>query len=277
MLMPLKVILQTQNEVDSSQYKSNSQSVLVRRLAREGKVSRFTDAQDPMVIYHETIHAVTDALARLGRSDRIGLDNPRHLKFVQASAMDEGFADYFACALAEQQGAECPIVGRLELRFRDGDPEDPYLAWTPRRRLENKRKPDDPEGESRARLAVARRLGWVLDKEQGYFQSASQQDIDSTIERWGNYWARFLWQLRKMHGAAMAEVLIALSLFFLTRWSDFRMGVAALLMADRLLFGGNHAKEIIELSGIDKRWQSLNGPGTMHDLDYSRWIHIEMS
>ena len=276
-LMPLQVILQTLPETDSSQYQSNSQSLLIRRLVLEGKTSLFTDARGPMVIHHEAVHAITDALARLGRSDSMGRDKPRHLKFVQASAMDEGVADYFACALAEQQGAECPIVGRLALHFHDGDPDAPYIAWTPRRRLESRHKPGDPGGDLRARLKVARQLGWVFDKEQGYFQDASDQDINAAIERWGNYWARFLWQIRKQLGAAIADVLVAHSLFFLTRWSDFRMGVAALIMADRLLFGGNHRDTLAELSGIDKRWRRLSGPEAIDDLDYSRWIHIEMS
>ena len=130
------------------------------------------------------------------------------------------------------------------------------------------------------REEVAGLLGCVFDKKQGHFDGASSSiTIDSTIERWGNYWARFLWQLRKSLGAPIADILIAHSLFFLTRWSDFRMGVAshALLMADRLLFGGNHRDTLAELSGIDKRWRRLSGPEAIDDLDYSRWIHIEMS
>ena len=51
-LMPLQVILQTLPETDSSQYQSNSQSLLIRRLVLEGKTSSFTDARDPMVVYH---------------------------------------------------------------------------------------------------------------------------------------------------------------------------------------------------------------------------------
>jgi hypothetical protein len=272
-LMPLKTILQELRETDSSQYGSNSQSIQIRRLIWEGKTSLFTDARDPMVIYHETVHAITDALARLRRSDPMGWHKPRHLKFVQASAMDEGFADYFACALAEQQGAACPIVGTLAL-VEDVDSNDPQLAWTPRRRLEGNPKSNSPAARDRARRQVARQIGFVFDKQQGYFDNASDLYIQTTIERWGNYWARFLWQIRKELGAAIADVLIAHSLFFLTRWSDFRLGVAALIMADRLLFGGNHRTKIIAISGIDQRWRRAHDPVAIDDLDYSRWIHI---
>ena len=69
-----------------------------------------TDARDPRLIYHEFVHAVTDALARLRRQDVAHRSDPRFRNVVQAHAMDEGFADYFACSLAARQGATEPSI-----------------------------------------------------------------------------------------------------------------------------------------------------------------------
>ena len=74
-------------------------------------------ARDARILYHEYVHAVTDSLARLQRIDKSGKDsdNKRLLEMIQSVAMDEGLADYFACSLAQRQGAPSASSGRLLL------------------------------------------------------------------------------------------------------------------------------------------------------------------
>ena len=58
-------------------------------------------------------------------------------------------------------------------------------------------------------------------------------------------------------GPDIADMIIANSIFFLTCWSDFSMGVWALVMADRLLFAGDHEETILATAGI-RQLMSLN-------------------
>ena len=57
---------------------------------------------------------------------------------------------------------------------------------------------------------------------------------------------RLLLRIRTLLGSEIADMLIANSIFFLTRWSTFGMGVRALVLTDRLLFGGVHERDILE-------------------------------
>jgi hypothetical protein len=49
----------------------------------------------------------------------------------------------------------------------------------------------------------------------------------------------------------IADIIIAHSLFFLTRWATFEQGVDAILLADRLLFSGAHKETIGKLKEVN--------------------------
>lgn len=106
-LNPLRVMLDGNNSLLNNQYNSEDKTIHVRKILRKEAA---TYAREPRVLYHEFTHAVTDALCRLNRGDtefRQGEAAPGDS--LQAAAMDEGLADYFACSLAERDGGE-PLV-----------------------------------------------------------------------------------------------------------------------------------------------------------------------
>ncbi|MDY7077180.1 MAG: hypothetical protein SXV54_09675 [Chloroflexota bacterium] len=174
-----------------------------------------TQAREARVLYHEFVHVVTDALARLRRQDK-----GKSERFLQAAAMDEGLADYFACSLAARHGVRRAYFGRLKL-----DQEAGELEWE-----------------------VERTLGPSLSKAFGYnLRPTYDANLTSeeNIYKWGEQWGRYLWQLRCALGVEVADMVIAHSIFFLTRWSTFEMGVLAIMLADRLLFEGVHESVIL--------------------------------
>ncbi len=178
-----------------------------------------TDARNAKTLYHEFVHAATDALTRLHRHYPSAYD-PRTVDIEQAKAMDEGLADYFACSLAELfSGQDDPCYCTLQ-----------YDA--PKKRIGLAQ-----ENENRNRV---RRLN------EGEMDLGSQLGPNQTTYDLSLHWSRYLWLLRGKLGADVMDMLVANSIFFLTRTSSFSTGVLALLMADRLLFGHSNQKVILE-------------------------------
>ena len=81
--------------------------------------------------------------------------------------------------------------------------------------------------------------------------------LEEQYYRWGTIWACYLWRLRDELGPDVADMLIAHSILFLSRWSGFLVGVCALIQADLLLFNGINQQKIIELSGLDNELRIL--------------------
>lgn len=178
-----------------------------------------TQAREARVLYHEFVHVVTDALARLRRQGK-----EKNQRFLQAAAMDEGLADYFACSLAARHGVRRAYFGKLKL-----DQETETLKWE-----------------------VERTLGPSLSRAFGYNlrpRYNASLTSEENIYEWGEQWGRYLWQLRCDLGVEVADIVIAHSIFFLTRWSTFEMGILAIMLADRLLFGGIHESAILKDAG----------------------------
>lgn len=226
-LNPVRLVLARRSD-DVSRYDVNGQQILFYQLGNRP----FTAVRDARVVYHEFVHVVTDAIARLHRAGR--LINPRASEALQAQAMDEGLADYFACSLAVQQGAKKALFYYRANR-----------KWVVRRDL-------DPEG-------VQQPVQEQVDLQELGSESAWNQKKYSL----GQLWGRYLWKLRKDLGAELADMLVVHSLFFLTRWATFVQGQDAIRLADQLLFGSSHEKVIVDkyeevMSGI--RFRSIPFP-----------------
>jgi hypothetical protein len=208
-LNPVQITLSPKSDT-VAWYDVNGEKIMFYQLRSTG----FTAVRDPRLVYHEFVHVVTDAIARLHRAGQ--LLTPRSKEALQAQAMDEGIADYFASSLAERQGAKKALAyyltsGKWDIK-RDLDPGN--VAREP--------KPIKMD-------ELNNRTKWNKKKYE-----------------LGELWGRYLWQVRKSLGGEIADILISYSVFFLTRWATFKQGVQAILLADRLLFGGLH-KEAIEM------------------------------
>lgn len=218
------------NSENATKFSINDQQIHLKQL---GERAEFTQAREARVIYHEFTHAVTDALARLHRGN---LGNPAHRRryqMLQAAAMDEGLADYFACSLAARTGAVKPRFGLLSVQRKK-------LKWKIERDLLAPRLPSEPASSG----VAAKPLDLILDPAMA--SKATPTDLYPWAERWG--W--FLWQLRSDEeiGSEVADVLAANSIFFLTRWSTIIVGVLAIMLVDDLLFGGLHLEAIREIA-----------------------------
>jgi hypothetical protein len=235
---PLQVVLARRagNNVGAG-YRQDLKAIVLRQIDDGNPESprEWTMARDARIIYHEFVHAVTDSLARLQRIDRSGGDceNIRLLEMTQAVAMDEGLADYFACSLAQRHGGPDGEYGSIVVKAG-------RISWNVgERRLCVKEKAD---------------LKSIVDadvtKLRGLFKN-NPQAIENHYYRWGTVWASYLWSLRNKLGADVADVIIAHSILFLSRWSGFVVGVCALVQADLLLFSGENRQTIIELSGLE--------------------------
>lgn len=204
-----------------------------------------TDARSARLIYHECVHAVTDAIARLRRDNAASAENLRFKQVVQAHAMDEGLADYFASSVSARQGVSDPRIAPLIIK-------DSVLQYdfdsVDARNLES----DSPF----PCAGLETQLGLEIDPSKSIPTSQGLVD-ECVIYAWGQEWARFLWRIRELLGAEISDMLIANSIFFLTRWSTFGMGVRALVLTDRLLFGGAHEDRILKDSGgeMAKDWE----------------------
>lgn len=244
--------------VDTNKFVPTELKIHIKRLfpKREGNESdttdfMFTGALEPRTVYHEFVHAVTDALARLQRGGKSRLSCLYLREALQASAMDEGLADYFACSLAAQHGAPRAFFYVLGTTDVEGEQK---LCLITHRQL-------DVTPRSKQYKRDARKVSEAIQnfklEATGGLESAVQPDCsawevrainEESIENntaelwnapyeWGEVWSRYLWQLRVALGVQVADTLIAHSIFFLTRWATFSQGVIALVVADYLLFG----------------------------------------
>ena len=211
----------------------------------------WTDARDPRIVYHEYVHAVTDALARLGRPNLADRANDRFIQMIQACAMDEGLADYFACSLAARFGAQEPQFGTLRLTAG-------RLTWRVERDLAGTTAVPSASEAALNSATAAIALEW----QNAQSANASNPPLEEMIYRWSLPWSRYLWRLRspELLGVEIADMVIANSILFLTRWSDFAMGVWALVTADQLLFRGIHRDRILSGVGAGMPDSSTNRP-----------------
>lgn len=240
-LNPVRATLATQRE--TGHFLAEEQIVFNQIEGLFGNsVKAWTDARNPRTIYHEYVHVVTDALARLQRQRKSDKPHWRLSEMLQAAAIDEGLADYFASSLAAQQGDTAAIyrilrynANRLSFVWQTTPPSERTTfpaKWT---------TPDD-------------RLCRPL--QSGPMDLASINDPCYTLEPnevylWCQQWARYLWLLRLQLGVEVADMLIANSILFLTRWSSFSLGVLALIAADQQLFGGQNRATIIRTARLD--------------------------
>jgi hypothetical protein len=208
-LNPVSVTLAPRS-ADVARYDPNSRKIIFHQLGPK----RFTAARDPRFVYHEFVHVVTDAIARLHRAGQ--LLTPRAGEALQAQAMDEGMADYFACSLAAQQG-----TGKAVFYYKKN-----RSKWTIHRNLD----PEPAEKPGPEQIKICELNDCTKWDEKKY--------------QLGERWGRYLWQLRKELGAEIADMLVIHSLFFLTRWATFQQGADALQLADRLLFDAKHEATI---------------------------------
>ena len=265
-LNPLRVVL-TKATKRRTSYTPNEKSIYLKQIASVTEKSDhtshkdwqmdWTDARDSMTVYHEYVHAVTDALASLRHQDSTNTENPRYRDMLQAAAMDEGLADYFACSLAVAEGAKKPQIGIL--RQVATDDRATKLEWKLKRNLVPK-----PQLQLVHRQTIAELAGRE----------------DALLYEWGEQWGRFLWNLRthKEIGAEVADILIAHSILYLTRWSSFNIGILAILLVDQQLFGGSHGPSILATSALNVKQISKKPQGPLHDdpAGTTDWFVIDL-
>jgi hypothetical protein len=229
-LNPLEVDLGSNDMLSTSRYLHDSKALVFPQVNREAKFC--TQARSPHILYHEYVHAVTDAIARLGRGRAIGKKDKHLRQILQAKALDEGLADYFACSLAERNGAQYAQVG--ELKVVGGE----LVLQDSARDLESSSTVTQKE--------ISNQFNHLLNKGEQAFQAGAEADIEARIYELGTLWSHFLWRFRKKVDRDVADTIIANSIFFLTRWASFGLALQALSMAARLLFGDAFAKVISE-------------------------------
>ncbi len=228
-LNPLQVVLYKGSDT-FTYYDSQKKTIFFRQIPG-ATVDEWTEARSPLVVYHEFVHAVTDAIARLSRQNTMDSENPRQLEMIQAAAIDEGLADYFACSMGMQSGQlDPPQIYQLVM-------VDPDLQKVEFRADEHRSLGEAPD------LTIPYRTRRIE-------LPTEDREIRALIYKWGNHWARYLWHLRHTLGPEIADRLIANSIFFLTRWSSFGMGIWALIIADQQLFGGMHKHDIQSIAGM---------------------------
>jgi len=210
-LNPVTLVLRSET-THVAEYDINAEKIMFYKLGS----NNFTAVRDPRLVYHEFVHAVTDAIARLHRAGQE--QSPRTKEILQAQAMDEGIADYFACSLAQRQGAKKALAYYMKSK----------RTWGIVRDLDPKR------GARGADESVSVKIQELQDR------TAWKTKKYELAQLWGQY----LWQLRKSLGDDIADMLIAHSIFFLTRWATFEQGGEAILLTDRLLFSGQHQESI---------------------------------
>jgi hypothetical protein len=209
-LNPVQLRLAFESD-DVAWYDINGQEIIFYQLRSTG----FTAVRDPRLVYHEFVHVVTDAVARLHRAGQ--QITPRAKEILQAQAMDEGIADYFASSLAEQQGAKRALAYYLTKHGK---------KWGIVRDL-------DPGHSVEERKQI--KIGELRDRKAW----------NKCKYGLGELWGRYLWKLRKSLGSEVTDILIAYSVFYLTRWATFEQGTQSILLTDRLLFSSRH-KDIIQ-------------------------------
>ena len=208
-LNPVRVVLKAEDSELMAEYDVISERIIFYQI----ESTETTAARDPRFIFHEFLHTVTDAIARLPRGGTAST-TARSQETLQAQAMDEGLADYFACSLARQLGSQRAAF---------------YFVTNGQWKLERDLQAEPPASFTIDQFKDVRDSTWRRSKYQ-----------------LGEQWARRLWSLREQVGPEVADMLIGHSIFFLTRWATFRHGIQALHLADRLLFSGEHKEELNE-------------------------------
>jgi hypothetical protein len=159
------------------------------------------DGQDPDIVLHEYGHAIQDnQVPGFGYSSEGG-------------AMGEGFGDYWAAALLDDQWAT--VLGPECVGTWDAVEWNPYTGAFGTgclRRLDN---------------------SWLFPR-----------DLRYEVHDDGEIWGAALWNLRGAVGGAIADPLVIKSHTFLTPSAGFLDGADALLSADTTLYGGAYAGAI---------------------------------
>jgi len=155
------------------------------------------DAEDGETILHEFGHAVQDAIV------------PGFGQSLEAAAMGEGFADYFAASFFADRKPEAlrPCVMLWDGILFDGDP--PCV-----RRLDGD-------------VTFARFRRW-----------AGQEHFN------GQIWSGALWEIRRALGRARADRVILDSHFQLDGFTTFARGARAIVDADANLYRGRHRRRL---------------------------------
>jgi len=265
-LKPLRVVLTDSEHRPTSSYIPSEKTIYIKQIPFHGETPhgtsaadwrrKWTEARDSMIIYHEYVHAVTHTLASLRHQDHKAVKNPRYRDMLQAAAMDEGLADYFACSLAASEGAKIPQIGTLrQYVARDRKVK---LKWRSQRELDLK-----PE----LLLVYKESIAHLSEQE------------DKVIYQWGEQWSRFLWNLRSHDkiGAEVADTLIAHSILYLSRWSSFNVGILAILLVDQLIFRGIHREYILAVSALNIQQISKKPLKPLEDklLSIDSWLEID--
>lgn len=267
---------------DHSHYASVEEQIYLARITSSNLENKWTEARDPRIVYHEFTHAVTDALARLCRGGLGSADNLRYAQILQAKALDEGLADFFACSLADRTSTTAAEFGTLQA-FSDEHNQTQDVRWSLHHSLQDwdptksahnlpLLPPDQDAGPSAstAEETFRKQLAAVINADTETLLNTIKFEKSGDVSNyWRFLWGHYLWGLRQDNriGREAADMVIAHSIFFLTRWSDFRTGVIALKVADDLLFNGIHQEIILEHSGIQIQ-------GMKSEAELRRWLEI---
>lgn len=173
------------------------------------------DAEDGETILHEFGHALQDAIC------------PDFGQSTQASAMGEGFGDYFAASFFA--GKKIARHARVLLPT--------VMTW------DGITMPDDDVN----RPPCVRRLDSSLTFES-FNHSPTADEHDN-----GEIWSATLWDIWDAVGRSVADRIIIESHFQLDGFTSFARGARAIVDADRNLFAGRHTaalKRIFRRRGI---------------------------
>jgi hypothetical protein len=176
------------------------------------------DGEDADVIVHEYGHSVQDQARRFFGES------------LEGAAIGEGFGDYLAAAMSAQ------VTGG-DARFDPCMFEWDAVSYTSNR--------------------CARRTDRGLTKPQANRRCHREPHCV------GEAWASALWELRAALGSdpagrSIGDRVVMESNFMLARTSGFRDGARALIAADQLLYGGEHAAAI-EAEMMERRFCKPRG------------------
>lgn len=179
------------------------------------------DGQDPEIVLHEYGHAIQDNQV------------PGFGYTSEGGAMGEGFGDYWAAALLDDQsasllGAEC--IGAWDA-----------TAWNP--------------------YTGAFGTGCLRRLDNAWYYP---QDLRYEVHDDGEIWSASLWNLRGAVGGPVADRLVIKSHTFLAPGADFLDGADALLSADDTLYGGAYAgavRDALRARGIPHTGTSAPSAG----------------
>ena len=166
---------------------------------------RIDDAEDGETILHELGHAIQDAIC------------PDFGQSAQASAMGEGFGDYFAASFFEPVK---PAAYGTSVMSWDGLPNGLDSGAVP---------------------PCLRRLDRAV--------SFSNFHEDGDEHENGEIWSATLWDVRMALGRDRAARVIVESHYQLDGFTTFARGARAILDADRNLEGGRHVDELKRIFG----------------------------